>query len=222
MKIPPLWICLLVIVILLALIVYVATYRKGVKESVSQFVNSEPKSLFVRLVDEFGSPQIIINQKGGFAMWFPSKVYEDSPYESVILKDEAVTRMEDGTMKKNFLYTTIIIDIPEIKLHDILSISKNVYYDRTSKEFTVRSDSITINKHILISILKYLTDPSVTVQSAKDLLEHTWIENILDNTPFSSTTFSDQADEDITSMINLNLPIGSNSPRVNRELMMLQ
>lgn len=222
MKMPPLWICLLVIVILLALIVYVSTHRKGVKESVSQFVNNEPKSLFVRLVAEFGSPQIIINQKGGFAMWFPSKVYEDSPYESVILKDEAVTRMEDGTMKKNFLYTTIIIDIPDYKLQDILTISKNVYYDRTSKEFTVRSDSITTNKHILIAILKYLTDPSVTVQSAKDLLEHTWIENILDNTPFSSTTFSDDADEDITMMINLNLPIGSDSPRVNRELMMMQ
>lgn len=220
MKMPPLWICLLVVVILLALIVYVATHRKGVSESVSQFSNPEPKSLFVRLVSEFDSPQIIINQKGGFAMWFPSKVYENCPYESVILKDEAVSRSNDGVMTKNFLYTTIIINIPHQKLQDILSISKNVYYDRTSKEFTVRSDSITTNKHILIAVLKYLTDPSVTPQSAKNFLKSTWDENILDTTPFASTTFSDQLDDDISSMINMNLPVGSN--RSNRELMMLQ
>jgi len=213
MKIPPLWICILVVVILLSLIVYVATYRKGVKENVSHFVNEEPKSLFVRLVAEFDSPQIVINQKGGFAMWFPSKVYENSPYESVILKDEG---------KNNFLYTTIIIDIPEHKLQDILQISKNVYYDRESKEFTVRSDNITTNKHILIAVLKYLTDPSVTLQVAREFLEVTWVENILDNTPFSSTTFSDQDDEDILTMINLNQPLGSNSPRVNRDLMLIQ
>lgn len=216
---PPLWICLLVIVILLALIVYVSTQRKGVCENVSQFTNQEPKSTFVKLVSEFDSPQIIINQKGGFAMWFPSKVYDNCPYESVILKDEAVSHGDNNI--KNFLYTTIIIDIPPEKLKDILSISKNVYYDHTSKEFTVRSNSIVTNKRILFSVLKYLTDPSVTVKSAKELLDHTWVEKVVDKTPFASTTFSDQCDNDISNMINLNLPVGSTDTRVNRELMML-
>lgn len=220
MKIPPLWICLLVIVILLALIVYVATHRKGVKESVSQFSNSEPKSLFIKLVAEFGAPQIVINQKGGFAMWFPSKVYENSPYESIILKDESETQSNDGTTKKNFVYTTIIIDIPEYKMNNIFTISKNVYYDRGSKEFTVRSGNMIMNKHILLAVMKYLTDPSVTIQKASDFLEQSWSENLLNNTPFSGTIFGDQIDDDIMAMINLNLPMGS--PRINRELMMLE
>lgn len=221
MKIPPLWICLLVIVILVSLIIYVATHRRGIKDNVSQFVNTEPKSMFVRIVSEFGSPQIVINQKGGFAIWFPSKIFENSPYESVILKDEG-----SSESKNSFLYTTIIVDISDIKLQNILAICNvdrsSVYYDRTSKEFTVRSNSMAMNKHVLIAILRYLTVPGMSIKSAQDLIETTWFENMLDNTPFASTTFSDQSDDDILNMLQINIPMGSDIQRVNKELMMSQ
>jgi hypothetical protein len=223
MKTPPLWICLLVIVILLALIVYVATNTRGLKHSVSQFENDEPKSMFTSLVSEFGSPQIIINQKGGFAMWFPSKVYENSPYESVILKDENIDNPDTPDTpdaQKGFIYTTIIIHIDERDIEDVTSINKNVYYDFESKEFTVRSDSITNNKRILLSILRYLTNPSMSVSSARNLILNTWMGDVLDNTSFSSTMLSDRDDRDIYTMIDMTIPVGSRSNRVNREFMM--
>lgn len=206
MKVPSLWICIFVIIVLVALIVYVSTHRKGVKDSVSQFSNNDATCMYVRLVSEFDSPQIVINQKGGFAMWFPSKVFENSPYESIILKDQ-----------QNFLYTTIIIDIPPSKLRDVLSIYGGVYYDSASREFTVRSTSLLANKRILIAVLKYLTDPSITVQSAQNILGSSWSEDLLDNTSFASTTFSDQSDDEIMKMITLNLPLGR-----SRELMIVQ
>lgn len=223
MKIPPLWICLLVIVILVSLIVYVATHRRGVKDNVSQFVHNTPKSMFVKLVSEFGPPQIVINQKGGFVMWFPSKVFENSPYESIILKDEGSDITTNSQKNKNFLYTTIIVDISDFQLQNILAIcnldSSSVYYDTSSKEFTVRSDNLAMNKHVLIAVLNFLTVPGMSIKSAKDLIETTWFENALDNTPFSSTTFSDQSDEDIMRMLQINLPMGE-MKRENKELMM--
>ena len=77
-----------------------------------------------------------------------------------------------------------------------------------------------MNKHVLIAILKYLTVPGMSIKSAQDLIKTTWLENILDKTPFSSTTFSDQLDDDILDMLQINLPFGSDIPRENKELMM--
>jgi len=204
MKIPPLWICGLVIVILLALLIYITTHQTT-KESVSRFYHPEPKAMFTRLVSEFGHPQIMINQRKGFAMWFPSKSNPKSPYESIILKDEKVQRYDDGEIINSFLYTTIIIDIPEERVADIVKISKYMYYDRESKELTVRGNTFIGNKHILYAVVSLLNF-DFTIEDARALITPDWFEGVVSGTVLSILSDESKIDSFILSAINNTVP----------------
>jgi hypothetical protein len=177
-------VCFLVVVLLLSLIIYVASRGREVGESVDQFKNDHPKRLFMSLVNEFGSPQIIINQQGGFVMWFPSKVIEDCPYESIILKDE----------EGNSVYTTVIVHLarsPTDKIKELINIHKKIYYDWESEELTVKGKSLIENKRVIVQCLTCLYRQRV--QDCRIIMEMSFGEKI----DLSSSSFSENLDKEI-------------------------
>lgn len=204
---------IIAILLFAILLLCMKTHQKIITSHVSHFENDPPKSYYISLVSEFGPPQTIINQSKGFSMWFPSKIDEDSPYETVILKDEK---------NDKFIYTTIIVNIPVQKLQDILQIYKDIKYDTESKELTVKGSNIIQNKYILSAILNYLNGNITTVEQAKNTLKLKPIDNMLSSTQFSSTIFSDDIDENINDLL-LNLEEKYPTKyRVNKELVLIE
>ena len=153
MKIP-LWLCILTIFILLGLLTCVLTHTCNNKLSVSRFLNIEAKNAYQLLLDELGHPQIVVNQPGGFVMWFPKQI-KSSPYNSIILKDEQILH-NTPQPHYDFLYTTIAINIPEKELMTVLSVNKSLFYDRVTRELTVRCNSLLANECILNDVVNKL------------------------------------------------------------------
>ena len=191
------------VVILLSLLLYVITHYKHVCQNISQFKQPLPKDSYKGLVSEFGSPQALINQINGVCIWFPSKIYENSPYESVILKDQ----------ESNPIYTTIIVNIDRNKIKNITDIYKDVHYDIESGELSVRSSSSIFNKKVILSILEYIYN-NKTLTDCSIILNHSLVDNI----PIANTFFSDRYDDDIMGIITKN-PYDN---RKNKELLLSQ
>lgn len=132
------------------------------KNSVSRFLNIEPKKEYDSLVKKLGNPEVVINKPGGFVMWFPKKMDPSNPYTCIILKDEQVLhKITDKDSHYDFLYTTIVINIPENKLSSVLSINKSIFYDRVTRELTVRCSTLESNKTIVYKIVQYLLNKPV-------------------------------------------------------------
>jgi len=205
-------ICFLVVILILSLIVYVSSCRKELIENIDQFKNDHPKRLFISLVNEFGSPQIIINQQGGFVMWFPSKVFEDCPYESIILKDEG----------GNCVYTTVIVHIPRSptdKIKELINIHKKIYYDSESEELTVKGRSLIEIKRGILACLMCLHGQRV--QDCRIIMETSFGEKIIENTPLSSSSFSEHIDKEILELQQkLETRLPSLPVRKTRELLL--
>lgn len=202
---------IIAILLFAILLIYMKTHQTSITSHVSQFENDSPKSYYISLVSEFGPPQTIINQPNGFSMWFPSKM-ENSPYETVILKDEK---------NDKFVYTTIIVNIPNQQLQNILQIYKDIKYDTESKELTVKGSNIIQNKYVISAILNYLNGNITTVDQAKNTLKLKPIDNMLSSTQFSSTIFSDDMDDDINNVL---LKLEEKYPtkyRLNKELILV-
>lgn len=141
-----------IILILIILFVFVAYHRE---EPVSRFRNTECKRAYRSLVGEFGQPQVIVNHPGGFVMWNPNEYDRSIPFSTVILKDEQI--LHSPYNHYDFLYTTIIVDITESQLPQALSVNKNLYYDRVTRELTIRCNSIEVNKDTIYKVLQRLT-----------------------------------------------------------------
>ncbi len=156
-----LFICILITIVLLSLILYVTTkYYSNSKCYVDNFMYEPPRKMFNNIVYEFDKPQIIINQPNGFAIWFPSKIFEDTIYDTIMIKDEQVLNNVPIT-HYDFLYTTIKLKIPIVRIPDVLAINPSILYDKETYDLTVRGNSMANNRSLFYSILKLLTDPSV-------------------------------------------------------------
>ena len=85
------WITIILSIILLILLLSAVVHKCQGKLTVSRFLNIEAKNAYPSLVKELGQPQIIVNQPGGFVMWFPRQSDPSVPFSNVILKDSVLT-----------------------------------------------------------------------------------------------------------------------------------
>lgn len=140
----PIWLCIVILLFLFISIRLVAsaTYH-GMP--VCKFRNENTKKIYKCISNEFGNPTVIINQQGGFVMWFPKKEYT-TPYSEILLKDEP----------GDCLYTTIRLNLNEQDLNTVLSVNKNLFYNRKTKELTIRSNSMCSSRKILYIIIQML------------------------------------------------------------------
>ena len=153
---------ILIAVILLSLIFFVAT--KWMKKSlakknstgieISRFQTEDTKTLFPILVSKFGQPNVVINQKGGFCLWFPNRTNPQSVYDSIILKDEEIPHETHN----DCLYMTVTVDIPEEKMADIHNLG--LFYNRKNNELIARCNNL--------SNTSALIDKALTIIFTKD------------------------------------------------------
>lgn len=118
----------IIIVIIIALIFWYTQLRV----SVDKFGNQLPKERFPDLMDEFGTPDMLFNMEGGFAVWKKRGIFE-----KIMLKDESIAHY---TPKPHcdFLYSTIRVHIPDNALGKVLELSRSLYYDDLKQELTSR------------------------------------------------------------------------------------
>lgn len=143
-------------VICLFVFIYIFMYKiQKSNVSVSNFINEEPKYVYDDLVYELGQPHVCINQPGGFAVWFPKHYDPSFPCVNIILKDERIEHKQPY-LHYDFLYATIIVDVTDEQLERILKVCKSVYYDRGTRELTVRCNSLHSTKTLLKAILEQI------------------------------------------------------------------
>lgn len=174
------WITIILSIILLILLLSAIVHKCQGKLTVSRFFNIEAKNAYPTLVKELGQPQIVVNQPGGFVMWFPRQSDPSIPFSNVILKDEQILHTIPH-QHYDFLYTSVIINIPEKDLVSTLSVSKSLYYDRVTRELTIRCNSLAANKAIIYAVLQRLTNPVVWNASIAHNIEQQILESIINN-----------------------------------------
>jgi len=134
--------------LLLLIVIIVLVYFYYKKTSITSFRHREPKEQYPFLVKELGKPDLIYSDtNGGIAKWHNVQFYEN-----VMLLDELITNNETG--KPEFLYANVKMEIPFSVLYHVLGLSRSVYYDRLTKELTVRSHSLpVIAAHVVLALL---------------------------------------------------------------------
>lgn len=186
MKIP-LWLCATIFVglIFAIFVVFYVTKNNYKYDDVSRFKHEPVKTVYKSVVDSLGYPHIVVNQPGGFAMWFPNTLDKSQPYNSVIIKDEQIPHSpiglfspKTGTNHYDCLYSTVIANIPESELQSILSVNKSIFYDRATNELTVRCNSLASNKSIIYAIIQRVLNPVVWNASIAQTIEHQTRSNI--------------------------------------------
>jgi hypothetical protein len=114
------------------------------------------KDVFVDLVFELGEPYILVNKKGGIAIWNNAQL-KDGIHNEIILRDEAIKHCVPAN-HYDFLTSYIKIYIPPKKIIDVLSVSGSVTYDGLKKLLSARCGSLEANYATFRTCLKILDD----------------------------------------------------------------
>lgn len=122
--------------------------------SIINFSHRPPAEKFNFLVKDFGNPDVFVNKPNGIAIWFKKDIFEN-----IMLLDESVEH-QSPTPHCDFLYTTIMIHIPEEILCKVLELSDSIYYDKLKKHLTVRCNSMQSNVLMLYLAMRIINDRS--------------------------------------------------------------
>ena len=140
----------LIIIIVICAIYYFINIGQGV----SRFSHPLPKERYQDVVNEFGKPDIIVNQKDGVALW-----YNRDYFSKIMLKDESIEH-KNPKPHCDFLYSTINVYIPKEHVWTILDLSESVTYDRLKSELTARCHFMGANIATLNLAMKMVNDPT--------------------------------------------------------------
>ncbi len=133
------WIALIIVIIILAVYLCVP----------NRWFHTEPKQRLSETIVKYGKPTAIINARGGMAYWHKPSLkpslkhtsksynYPDTCYEWLMIKDEDIPHTYP-VAHSDFFYGSVVIDIPDDKLLDVLLISKSMWYDRLTKQLIAR------------------------------------------------------------------------------------
>ncbi len=118
--------------------------------------NNHPnaKKVYADIVNEFGNPDILVNQKGGIAIWNNLK---DGIHHEIILRDEAVKHCVPAN-HYDFLTSYVKVFIPPEKFLEIMSVSGSVSYDGLKNLLSARCGSIDANLATLKTCLSILNN----------------------------------------------------------------
>jgi hypothetical protein len=93
------------------------------------------------VVQALGPPSTANYRKGGMAVWNQS-LLDDQPWKRVIIRDEAIPNC-CPISKKDFLYVTICVDIPDPLMESIvLSVNEGIWYDSLKKRLWIRGNNL--------------------------------------------------------------------------------
>ena len=110
--------------------------------------NSHPsaKQVYDDLKHLYGKPNILINVKGGIAIWTQKELKNkgDNLHYEIILRDEAVEHCVPAK-HYDFLTSYIKVFIPQEKFESVLSVSGSVTYDGLKKLLSARCGSLEAN-----------------------------------------------------------------------------
>jgi len=121
------------IILIFLIVVGLLIYYFPIKDTtVNNFRWNAPKELFPLLIAEFGSPDVISDVSGGYALWGSHDFLLN-----ITLKDEVIQHNKPD-QHCDSLYATINIVIPDDLLPKIFALGNNVSYDRQKKQLTVR------------------------------------------------------------------------------------
>jgi len=123
-------------------------------KNVDEFENILPKERYKDVINEFGNPDILINQPGGMAIWKKKDFFEE-----IILKDESIPHQKPKP-HCDFLYAKINVYIPSKYILKILSLSESITYDKLKKELTARCHFMGANIATLYLALAIAKDPN--------------------------------------------------------------
>ena len=107
---------------------------------------------YLRLVDRFGLPSYIVDQRGGLAIWLKDKL-KDTPFVEMLLRDEYIPHHCPAT-HHDFLYSYVKVEIRPPLMLALKQLSGSVFYDGLKKLLGARCQSIEAN----IATLKIATD----------------------------------------------------------------
>lgn len=134
-----LWIIIIIIVVVILVLSINGNFEKfnSINSdrnniSVNNFRHIPPKNRFRDLVQEFGTPDVLLNRPNGMAIW-----YNKGIFNKIVLLDESIEHMEPEP-HCDFLYASVKVYIPQDAICNVLGLSKSIYYDQLKQELTAR------------------------------------------------------------------------------------
>ena len=119
---------------------YIKTnHNHNKKHPLNNWEHKDSMNAYQEVVDEYGKPDILVNQKGGLVIWHDRK-----PYVRIELKDESVKHCVPAN-HSDFLYNYIKIYIPPEKIMNVMKISGSISYDPLKKEIFARCGGLAAN-----------------------------------------------------------------------------
>ena len=160
-----LFIPILVIIIIIIIILFIWNYVSKInsKPNINNFINNLPKEQYQQLVNLFGYPTIVRNERYGAVIWINKDIFN-----KIVLADELLED-SDPILHYDFLYTVVIVKIPSKSFCDVLNSNQSIIYDQIKNELTVRSNSIGANVSILLMIMKIIDNPNNTINYKNEL-----------------------------------------------------
>ena len=137
---------------LAAVIILIIIIQNLMMSPVSYFYHVLPKERYPDVVNEFGKPDFIINDKGGMAIWKNKDFFEE-----IVLKDESIEHKKPAP-HCDFLYSTVNVYIPDELIPKVLRLSRSVNYDNLKKELTARCHFMGANVATLYLAMQIVND----------------------------------------------------------------
>lgn len=116
--------------------------------------NKSPQKRANQVYKMLGSPNMIWKDAGGSIVWKRADPYfstanvaedeSDQVYLKIEIKDEMIPHLVPGP-HNDWMYATIWLNIPSDRLASVLALSESVFYDRLTKELTVRCHFMAAN-----------------------------------------------------------------------------
>jgi hypothetical protein len=123
----------------------------------SRYYFQLPSNVYNDLVNEFGSPSLLNQNRGGLAIWQKSRL-KNTRFHTIqridLLDEQIYSQFPHPHI--GFLYTYVKIEIPEDKVSQILGLSNNLMYDPAKKTLVVRGLSLNYNIAIIAIICLYV------------------------------------------------------------------
>ena len=115
------------------------------------------KQVYLDLKHLYGKPEILINVKGGIAIWTKKELEAkgDFLHDEIVLRDEAVEHCVPAK-HYDFLTSYIKVFIPKDKFLDVTSVSGSVTYDGLKKLLSARCGSLEANYATFVTCLAKL------------------------------------------------------------------
>lgn len=186
---------------------------KSNNNALSNWDHDEPKKYYNTLVEIYGKPDIIVNQKGGLCIWYGKR---NDYYHHLELKDEYVPHCVPA-QHYDFFYTYVKIYIPPDVFPKVMAISGSIGYDGLKKLLYARCGSIEANLATLATVFNTIRGSNPSYPDAiknKDKNKNNNKKMIEQEVKINQNTYKIQLEQPY---FDYAFPNGCNSKQNNKE-----